>query len=112
MAIAVSFRRRLRQIEPEARASWPRGSPRRIEPYWTGPTGMGEEEYVDPRGHPHAAGSAARVSAVAVQRPLDVGRALDASLAVYRRHFVAIVAAMAVAVVPLELLTLRRGRGA
>jgi hypothetical protein len=46
------------------------------------------------------------MSAVAVQRPLDVGRALDAALAVYRRHFVAIVAAMAVAVVPLELLTL------
>jgi hypothetical protein len=40
------------------------------------------------------------------QRPLDIGRALDAALAVYRRHFLAIVAAMAVAVVPLQLLTL------
>jgi hypothetical protein len=40
------------------------------------------------------------------QRPLDVGRALDGALAVYRRHFIAIVAAMAVAVVPLELLSL------
>jgi hypothetical protein len=47
------------------------------------------------------------MSAVAVaQRPLDVGRALDAALGVYRNHFVAIAAAMAVAVVPLELLTL------
>jgi hypothetical protein len=46
------------------------------------------------------------VSAVAADRPLDIGRALDAALAVYRRHFVAIVAAMAIAVVPLELLTL------
>jgi hypothetical protein len=46
------------------------------------------------------------VSAVGVPRPLDIGRALDGALAVYRRHFVAIVVAMAVAVVPLELLTL------
>jgi hypothetical protein len=46
------------------------------------------------------------VSAVGAPRPLDIGRALDGALAVYRRHFVAIVVAMAVAVVPLELLTL------
>ena len=46
------------------------------------------------------------MSAVAVHRPLDIGRALDAALAVYRRHFVAIVTAMAIAVVPLELLSL------
>jgi hypothetical protein len=46
------------------------------------------------------------VSAVPAERPLDIGRALDAALAVYRRHFLAIVAAMAIAVVPLELLSL------
>ncbi len=46
------------------------------------------------------------MSTIIAQRPLDVGRALDGALAVYRRHFVAIVAAMAVAVVPLELLSL------
>ena len=45
------------------------------------------------------------MSAIAGQRPLDIGRALDAAIAIYRRYFVAIVAAMAVAVVPLELLT-------
>jgi hypothetical protein len=44
------------------------------------------------------------MSAIASERPLDVGRALDAALAIYRRHFLAIVAAMAVAVVPLQLL--------
>lgn len=46
------------------------------------------------------------MSAAGLQRPLDIGRALDAALVVYRRHFPAIVAAMAIAVVPLELLTL------
>jgi hypothetical protein len=46
------------------------------------------------------------MSAIAGQRPLDIGRALDAAIAIYRRHFLAIVAAMAVAVVPLALLTL------
>jgi hypothetical protein len=46
------------------------------------------------------------VSAAAVEAPLDVGRALDAALAIYRRHFVALAAAMAVAVVPLQLLAL------
>jgi hypothetical protein len=46
------------------------------------------------------------VSTTTLERPLDVGRALDAALAVYRRHFLAIVAAMAIAVVPLELVTL------
>jgi hypothetical protein len=46
------------------------------------------------------------VSAVGAPRPLDIGRALDGALAVYRRHFVAIVAAMAVVVVPLQLLAL------
>jgi hypothetical protein len=46
------------------------------------------------------------MSAAVLERPLDIGRALDAALAVYRRHFVAIAAAMAIAVVPLELLTL------
>jgi hypothetical protein len=45
------------------------------------------------------------MSAVPAERPLDIGRALDAALAVYRRHFLAIVAAMAVVVVPLQLLT-------
>ncbi|MEP6641156.1 MAG: hypothetical protein ABJB93_04515 [Gaiellales bacterium] len=45
------------------------------------------------------------MSAIAGQRPLDIGRALDAAIAIYRRYFVAIVAAMAVAVVPLQLLT-------
>ena len=42
----------------------------------------------------------------AVPRPLDVGRGLDLALLIYRRHFVALVVAMAVAVVPLGLLTL------
>jgi hypothetical protein len=46
------------------------------------------------------------MSAAVLERPLDIGRALDAALAVYRRHFVAIAAAMSIAVVPLELLTL------
>jgi len=46
------------------------------------------------------------MSAAVLERPLDIGRALDAALAVYRRHFLAIAAAMAIAVVPLELLTL------
>jgi hypothetical protein len=45
------------------------------------------------------------MSVIAGQRPLDIGRALDAAIAIYRRYFVAIVAAMAVAVVPLQLLT-------
>ena len=39
-------------------------------------------------------------------RPLDVGRGLDLALLIYRRHFVALAVAMAVAVVPLGLLTL------
>jgi len=46
------------------------------------------------------------MSAVTDQRPLDLGRALDAALLIYRRNFVAVAAAMAVAVVPLELATL------
>lgn len=45
------------------------------------------------------------MSVIAGQRPLDIGRALDAAIAIYRRYFLAIVAAMAVAVVPLQLLT-------
>lgn len=40
------------------------------------------------------------------QRPLDIGRALDLALLIYRRHFVSLAVAMAVAVVPLGLLTL------
>lgn len=39
-------------------------------------------------------------------RPLDIGRALDLALLIYRRHFVALVVAMAVAVVPLGLLAI------
>ncbi len=46
MAIAVSFRRRLRQIEPVARAELAARITARIEPYWARPEGMGEEEYV------------------------------------------------------------------
>jgi hypothetical protein len=42
-------------------------------------------------------------------RPLDIGRALDLALLIYRRHFVALVVAMAVAVVPLGLLTITPG---
>ena len=42
----------------------------------------------------------------AVPRPLDVGRGLDLALLIYRRHFVALAVAMAIAVVPLGLLTL------
>jgi hypothetical protein len=40
-----------------------------------------------------------------VPRPLDIGRALDLALLIYRRHFVALAVAMAVAVVPLGLLS-------
>jgi hypothetical protein len=39
-------------------------------------------------------------------RPLDIGRALDLALLIYRRHFIALAVAMAVAVVPLGLLTI------
>jgi hypothetical protein len=39
-------------------------------------------------------------------RPLDIGRALDLALLIYRRHFLALAVAMAVAVVPLGLLTI------
>jgi hypothetical protein len=39
-------------------------------------------------------------------RPLDIGRALDLALLIYRRNFVALAVAMAVAVVPLGLLTI------
>ena len=46
MAIAVSFRRRLRRIEPVARAELAARITARIEPYWARPEGMGEEEYV------------------------------------------------------------------
>jgi hypothetical protein len=46
------------------------------------------------------------MSETTAPRPLDVGRALDLALLIYRRHFVALVVAMAVAVVPLGLLTL------
>ncbi|HKV66740.1 MAG TPA: hypothetical protein VJN72_01540, partial [Gaiellales bacterium] len=42
----------------------------------------------------------------AAPSPLDVGRGLDLALLIYRRHFVALVLAMAVAVVPLGLLAL------
>jgi hypothetical protein len=45
------------------------------------------------------------VSVPPATRPLDIGRALDLALLIYRRHFVALVVAMAVAVVPLGLLT-------
>ena len=46
------------------------------------------------------------MSARPAPRPLDIGRALDLALLIYRRHFVALVVAMAVAVVPLGLLTI------
>ena len=39
-------------------------------------------------------------------RPLDIGRALDLALLIYTRNFVALAVAMAVAVVPLGLLTI------
>lgn len=46
MAVAVAYRRRLRQIEPGARAGLAARITERIEPYWPRPAGMGEEEYV------------------------------------------------------------------
>jgi hypothetical protein len=46
------------------------------------------------------------MSAAPSTRPLDIGRALDLALLIYRRHFVAIAVAMGVAVVPLGLLTI------
>jgi hypothetical protein len=46
------------------------------------------------------------VSVPPATRPLDIGRALDLALLIYRRHFVALVVAMAIAVVPLGLLTI------
>ncbi|HEX5559912.1 MAG TPA: hypothetical protein VFX13_20035 [Gaiellales bacterium] len=46
------------------------------------------------------------MSAPPAPRPLDVGRALDLALLIYRRHFVTLVVAMGVAVVPLGLLTI------
>jgi hypothetical protein len=46
------------------------------------------------------------VSAAPATRPLDVGRALDLALLIYRRHFMALAVAMGVAVVPLGVLTI------
>jgi uncharacterized RDD family membrane protein YckC len=46
MAIAVAFRRRAAQIDPEPRAALAARICERIEPLWPRPEGMGEEEYV------------------------------------------------------------------
>jgi uncharacterized RDD family membrane protein YckC len=46
MAIAIAFRRRMRQIDPTARDELAARIAGRIEPYWPRPDGMGEEEYV------------------------------------------------------------------
>jgi len=46
MAIAIAFRRRLRQIDQAPRAELAARIAARIEPYWPRPEGMGQEEYV------------------------------------------------------------------
>jgi uncharacterized RDD family membrane protein YckC len=46
MAVAVAYRRRAAQIDPEPRAALATQICERIEPFWPRPTGMGEEEYV------------------------------------------------------------------
>jgi uncharacterized RDD family membrane protein YckC len=46
MAIAIAFRRRLRQIEPDPRAELAARIAARIEPFSPRPDGMGEEEYI------------------------------------------------------------------
>ena len=45
------------------------------------------------------------------QRPLDLGRSMDAAFAAYRDAFVPLVVAIAVVAVPVQLLTLLPGRG-
>ncbi len=46
MAVAVAYRRRVGQIDPEPRALLAARICARIEPFWPRPMGMGEEEYV------------------------------------------------------------------
>jgi uncharacterized RDD family membrane protein YckC len=46
MAVAVAYRRRVAQIDPEPRAALAARICERIEPFWPRPAGMGEEEYV------------------------------------------------------------------
>ena len=46
MAVAIAFRRRMRQIDQAPRAELAARIAARIEPYWPRPVGMGEEEYV------------------------------------------------------------------
>jgi uncharacterized RDD family membrane protein YckC len=46
MAVAVAYRRRAAQIDPEPRAALAGRICERIEPFWPRPDGMGEEEYV------------------------------------------------------------------
>jgi uncharacterized RDD family membrane protein YckC len=46
MAIAIAFRRRMRQIDQAPRDELAARIAARIEPYWERPEGMGEEEYV------------------------------------------------------------------
>jgi uncharacterized RDD family membrane protein YckC len=46
MAVAVAYRRRAAQIDPEPRAALAARICERIEPFWPRPEGMGEEEYV------------------------------------------------------------------
>lgn len=46
MAVAIAFRRRLRQIDQAPRDELAARIAARIEPYWPRPEGMGEEEYV------------------------------------------------------------------
>ena len=68
---------------------------------------MGEEEYVVRAATRTLPGSAARDERVAVRSARSTSAAPSTLPSpIYRRHFVAIVVAMAVAVVPLELLTL------
>jgi uncharacterized RDD family membrane protein YckC len=46
MAVAVAYRRRAAQIDPEPRAALAARICERIEPFWARPVGMGEDEYV------------------------------------------------------------------
>jgi uncharacterized RDD family membrane protein YckC len=46
MAVAVAYRCRVAQIDPEPRAALAAQICERIEPFWPRPEGMGEEEYV------------------------------------------------------------------
>lgn len=46
MAVAIAYRRRAAQIDPEPRAHLAARICERIEPFWPRPEGMGEEEYV------------------------------------------------------------------